>query len=525
MTCSKLDFSYPETGNPISGFSSLPISISVWALGKSFYIGPMNGWLLVEIIYILIIVTVSLRIIYDTRSVNKTVSYLLMIIFLPILGILIYLTFGVNYRNRKIYSKKLTDNGELERKVKTRILEESEKIFEAGEDSVLENKPLIRLLLQEDYSPLTRHNKVEVLINGEEKFPRVKRALLSARHHIHIEYYIYEPDHIGWEIAEILMQKAGEGVEVRLMFDDFGSRKVRRKLMREIRKAGVEAYPFFKIRILPLANRINYRNHRKIIVVDGKEAFVGGINISDKYINHEQDLEKLYWRDTHLYMRGPAVRYLQYLFMSDWNFCAADTLQPAPDYFPKTENLKTESDVMMQIAASGPDSDSPTILYSVLQAIMLAKKQILVTTPYFIPEQSLKDLLIIAGKSGVDVRLLVPEKGDSRLVNAAARSYYEELMAAGVRIYLYHRGFLHAKTMVVDGELSMIGTANMDIRSFDLNFEVNAVIYNEKVASEMQQLFFEDLEDATEIRPAEWRNRSKWVNLLERIARLLSPVL
>lgn len=485
----------------------------------------MNTFLIVEIIYLLIVVGVCLRIIYDTRSVNKSISYLLIVIFLPVVGILIYLTFGINYRNRKMYSKKLLDNERLEQEYRDRIMKESRKIIQSTGVKMEEQKALAKLLLEEDYSPLTRHNAAEILVNGEEKFPRLKEELMKAKHHIHLEYYIYEPDRIGREIADILMQKAREGVEVRLIYDDFGSRAIRRTLVPQLKEAGVQVFPFYKIKIIALANKINYRNHRKIVVIDGQKAFVGGINISNDYINDPRYATPLYWRDIHLYMHGPVVRSLQVLFLSDWNFCAGDHLQPNAKFFPDIEPNPKGEDLFMQIAASGPDSDSPVILYSILQAMMLAKEEILIATPYFIPGESLKDLLKVVAKGGVSVRLMVPEDSDSRFVNLASRSYYLELLKAGVEIYRYQKGLIHSKTMVIDQNIVIIGTANMDIRSFDLNFEVNAVIYDEGKASQMREIFFGDVADSELVNREEWEKRPVWLQLVEKVARLMSPLL
>lgn len=484
------------------------------------------NWLLVgEIVYVVILVLVCIRIIYDTRSTSKSLSYMLLVIFLPIAGIILYFSFGVNYRNRKIYNKKLINDTELDKKLRQNILRRSNDVLMSGNEVVTENKALAKLLLKDDLSPLTRHNKTEILVNGEQKFPRVIEVLESAKHHIHLEYYIYEPDRIGIKIATILRQKAREGVIVRLIYDDFGSRQIRRKMVPRLREAGVLAMPFYRIKLIALANRINYRNHRKIIIVDGQEAFVGGINVSDEYINYDGDEEKSYWRDMHLYIAGPVVRNLQYLFLGDWNFCANDNVEFSKTYFPDINQVIQKDDRYMQIVSSGPDSDSPTILYSILQAIMLADQEILITTPYFIPGESLLDLLVISAKSGVDVHIMVPGKGDSWLVNSAAQSYYLELVEAGVHIHRYMKGFIHSKTMVVDGEIAMIGTANMDIRSFDLNFEVNAIIYDEEESARLRKLFYDDTKYSVEIDSNKWRNRPWYIHLGERIARLVSPLL
>jgi len=272
-----------------------------------------------------------------------------------------------------------------------------------------------------------------------------------------------------------------------------------------------------------LANRLNYRNHRKIIIIDGCTAFVGGINVSDAYINSDQNEKKLFWRDTHMRIDGPGVYYLQYLFITDWNFCSDENLQPGDAYFPQT--IRKDNGALVQIASSGPDSTYPTILFSLLAAMSLGREEILITTPYFIPGESMLDAITIASLSGLKVKILVPEKCDIPLVNSAARSYYEDLLNAGVEIYLYQKGFVHAKSVVIDGKLAIVGTANMDFRSFDLNFEVNGIVYDEKFASEVRDVFFEDLKYARKIDPEQWSNRPFFVQLGEKIARLFSPIL
>jgi cardiolipin synthase len=433
-------------------------------------------WILIlEILYILVIIASCLRIIYDTRSTTKTLAYLMLTIFLPVAGMIIYFCIGTNYRKRKLYSKKIVKDEQMQLQIRDRIFSESEKIWSTVPQGILKYQKLAHLLLHDGMSYLSGNNEIDILLNGEEKFPEVLRSLKAAKHHIHIEYYIYEDDEIGNAIKEVLIERAKAGVTVRLIYDDFGSRSIRKKVVPELIAAGVQAFPFYKVLFIALANRLNYRNHRKIIVIDGCVGFTGGINVSDRYINSDQTKkDQVFWRDTHVKITGSGAYYLQYLFICDWNFCAEEELGPQPGFFCEPETGDEGS--VVQIAASGPDSDNPTILFSLIQAIGMAEKDILITTPYFIPGESLLDAMVVAALSGVKVKLLVPGVSDSKMVAAAARSYYAELMEAGVEIYQYQKGFIHAKTMVSDGQLSVIGTANMDNRSFELNFEVNCVI-------------------------------------------------
>jgi cardiolipin synthase len=500
--------------------SAQDVSLLVSFSGQVLSIA-MNWILIFDIFYIIILILVCLRIIYDTASTTKTLAYLLLVIFIPIVGMLFYFSFGINYRKRVVYSKKLVEDDVLRKELVRQIISNTEANLQNNTEVIGDGNSLVHLLLKDSLSPLTSGNEIKLLVNGEEKFPEVFDALNNARHHIHLEYYIYDNDVIGNQLKEIVIRKAREGVQVRIIYDAFGSRSIRKKFVKELREAGVEAYPFNRIRFIPLANRLNYRNHRKIIVVDGKCAFVGGINVSDRYINNGRN--KIYWRDTHMRIDGPGIQYLQYLFFCDWNFCSGQKMQPAPEFF---NSYKIHhSDVSVQIAASGPDSPTPTIMLSLLKAIHLAKKEILITTPYFIPGESILNALKVASLGGVAVKILAPGISDSKLVNAAAWSYYDDLLRAGVEIFLYTKGFIHVKSLVVDDYISVLGTANMDYRSFDLNFEVNAIIYSEVVAEQLRTIFSEDLKDAHKIQPDTWRKRPMYKQLPERIARLLSPLL
>ena len=483
-------------------------------------------WLVIaEIIYAIIVILVCLRIIYDTDNSTKTLAYLLFAVFVPFFGIGFYFFFGINYRNRKMYSKKLFENTDMARRLREELYHYSKQIFDESDAALHDNKELAFMLLKDSMSPITANNSVKLLVNGETKFPEVLKALAEAKNHIHLEYYIYEDDGIGTTIGNLLIKKAQEGIDVRFIYDDFGSSSIRKKFVAQLKANGVKAFPFFKISFLSFANHINYRNHRKIIIIDGCTAFVGGINVSDRYINKPTETDKLFWRDTHLRIDGPGVQYLQYLFLCDWNFCANKKLQINETFFPREKNFRDRDNKIVQIAADGPDSPTPVILYSLLQAINLATKEILITTPYFIPGESLLYALVIASLSGLDVKLLVPGQSDSILVNSAAMSYYDDLLKAGVEIYRYTKGFVHAKTLVADRKVAVVGTANMDYRSFDLNFEVNAIVYDEATANELADVFFEDIQDAEKMDNEEWEKRSTMKKLWQKTARLVSPLL
>lgn len=485
----------------------------------------MNWLLIFEILYVLMIILVCIRIIRDTQNTTKTLAYILLAIFVPFFGVIFYFSFGINYRKRKIYSKKIFRDAEMKNLLYGRAFEVSNRILNGNSDEVQHFRKLGSMIFNESSSPMMDGNRVEILFNGENKFPEVFKTIDAAQNHIHIEYYIFNSDIIGNKMIELLIKKAREGVSVRFIYDDFGSRSIRKDQVNRLREAGVAAFPFYKIKLIAFANRLNYRNHRKIIIVDGKAGFVGGINVSDKYINPQTSSPPLYWRDTHLKIEGPAVSVLQYIFLGDWNYCAEKWLQPTEEFFPDIDSLRQEDNKIVQLVSSGPDSNTPLIQWSLNQVVHQAKEELLITTPYFIPGESLMDSLAIAAFSGVKVKLLVPGISDSHLVNYAAQSYYGRILKAGGEIYRYQKGFVHAKTLVADGKLAMVGTANMDIRSFDLNFETNAIVYDKEIAAGLRTAFYQDLKDSEKIDFEQWETRSSWTKMIEKTAGLFSPML
>lgn len=473
-------------------------------------------------LYTVILVACCLRIVYDTRSVSKTLAYLLFAIFVPVVGIVFYFSFGINYRKRKLYNKKLIVDESVKYEFQEFIQRTNQQISELEHSVVRQYQGLTRLLSNRKVGSINAlpNNEIKLLINGEELFPVLLSELQKATECIHIEYYIYEDDVIGNRIKDLLIEKAMAGVKVRFIYDDFGSNSIRKTIVRELIQAGIQAHPFNRIKLVGFANRLNYRNHRKIVIIDGKTSFTGGINISDRYINHATT--SLYWRDTHLMIKGYASLALQQVFLSDWNFCVSENVLISKEYFPAID-ITVQNPVYAQIVSSGPDSDLPNILYSIVQSINLAREEILLTTPYYIPDVSLQESLVMAALSGINVKLLVPKQGDSRLVNLATQSYFDALLRAGVKIYLYTKGFVHAKSYVIDRQLASVSTANFDVRSFDLNFEVSAIVYDERVASQLAETFDKDLADAEELVLERWNKRSRFRKIIERIVRLFSP--
>lgn len=472
--------------------------------------------------YMLLLALMSVLVVFDTDDPPKALAYLLLIFLLPVLGVLFYLFFGINLRKRDRFRWKSRHDDAIRAEANRRFAYDSVQKLLPNTAAWDQYKTLVRLLANDGSNPLFIGNQVELLINGEAKFPRMLEAIAGAKQHIHLEYYIIENDVLGNQIKDLLIAKAKAGVQVRLIYDDFGSKSIRGTFVKELRAAGAEVYPFNPIKVRLLASKINYRNHRKIVVVDGWCGFIGGINICDKYVNTEEP-GRLFWRDTHLRIEGPAVRHLQGIFLQDWAYCSGRSIELEEQFYPPYAT--PTGGTAVQVVAGGPDCPRSIILLSMLKAINLARHSVLITTPYFIPDTSIINALKMAALTGVEVRLLVPGISDSLTVNMATRSYFKGLLKAGVKVHLYDRGFVHAKTMVVDGSLAVVGTANMDIRSFDINFEVNANVYDETIAKALEAAFREDLTRAREVDAEAWKERSFKEVFPERLARLLSPLL
>lgn len=483
--------------------------------------GTLMG--ILAILYFGAILIITIMIIKEEESATKTLGYLTLIWFVPLVGVILYLSFGVNYRSNQMYSKKLKMNEDLEAEADAYIQKLSAEALCDGNTSVDQFRSLAQLVGHDFADQISVGNHVEVLINGENAFPIILEALKNAKETIHLEYYIIRNDKIGNEIKDVLIAKAKEGVKVRLIYDDFGSKAIRGQYVKELCASGVEVYPFRKIILIALANRLNYRNHRKIIVVDGRVGFVGGMNIGDDYINEPDATAETYHHDIHMKVEGPMVYSLQYIFLCDWQFCSKQKMTLDTVLFP--EGIQHENGKAAQIVASGPDSQYPMIVFTILRGIMLAKKEILITTPYFVPSEPVVDAIKNAALSGVKVKLLVPYRTNSLVTQLASSSYYSAFMEAGVEIYRYNQGFIHAKTSVFDGRLSMIGTANMDNRSFNLNFEVNGMIYDEEIGQKMQAEFQKNLQNAERIDPKEWARRGSLKFFAEKVARLASSLL
>ena len=483
----------------------------------------MNWTILLSIFYIIILIYTVFRILLDTHSTSKTLAYLLLVFIFPIFGVIFYFSFGRNYRHPKYRYRALSVQKEVDELYKELVQNKTQIILNENPDILSHYSSLVEFQYN-NMGEVLSENSFELLINGEEKFPKVLKALSEAKSFIHMEYYAWENDTRGNEIKEMLLKKAKEGVQVRVLYDDYASRSIRKNIVNELNKGGVNIYPTIKVKLKQFANRINHRDHRKVIIIDGMLGFVGGINISDRYDNTIET--GLYWRDTHVKINGPLVHSLQRHFIMNWNVSQKNPLKVSKSLFPSVETSPNSKIIAFgQIMAGGPVYRLSTIMLSYFKIFNLARNKLYITNPYFIPNDSILNALKQAAISGVDVRIILPEKSDSIVVGAASKFYFSELLEAGVRIFLYKKGFVHAKTVVVDGMVSIVGTANMDIRSFDLNFEIMSIIYGNDFATELESAFFDDLEQSSEVILQQWQEISLKNKLLYAIARLISSFL
>jgi cardiolipin synthase A/B len=472
-------------------------------------------------VYVLLVVYTIIRILLDTNSNSKSLAYIMLVVFVPIAGIIFYFAFGINYRHKKLTKKGATDLKKFFEVFRKNVPDDTDKLFKEYAAELGQYTELVKFIHQIGQENLSR-NEFKLLINGETKFPEVLETLEGAKFFIHMEYYDWENDNRGNQIKEVLLRKIKEGIKVRVMYDAYASRKIKHNIVKELLAGGVEIYPVIKVKFAQMANRINHRDHRKLIIVDGHTGFVGGINVSDRYDNSIDT--GLYWRDTHVKIMGPAVWSMQRHFIINWNACQPEKLSVSKELFPGIKEQPGNME-LAQIVAGGPIYPMSNIMLTYFRIFTLAKKKLYITNPYFIPSDSIMDALKQAAISGVDVRLLMPEKSDSAIVGAASKFYYKELLEAGVKIFMYKKGFVHAKTVVADTKLSVVGTANMDIRSFDLNFEIMSVIYGNKFAAQMEQAYLSDLQECREITAEEWAKNGIVKSLTYAVARLISSFL
>lgn len=470
-------------------------------------------WILSTIAVILYFITILglvLVIIAENRNPLKTIAWVIVLLLAPGVGLLFYFFFGQDNRKQRIISRR-TYKRIMKRPQEKRLPPDTCSVPEAYQ-------PLATLLSHSNRSSLLYGTQISIYTNGKDKFRELLAEMEKAHHHIHLQYYIFCDDEIGNRVKQLLIRKAREGVEVRVLYDDVGCWNVPNRFFHEMRDAGIEIYAFLRVAFPIFTSKVNYRNHRKIVVIDGKVGFMGGMNIADRY---EKGTSWGTWRDTHFKFVGKGVLGLQSAFLIDWYVASKQRLDDKV-YYPPTE---VYTDNILQIATSGPIGQWRTLLQATIFAIANAKRYIYIQTPYFLPTEGLNQALQTAALGGVDIRLMLPKRSDTRSVNMASHSFIDEMVKAGVKVYFYKPGFLHAKLLVSDDTLTSIGSANMDFRSFEHNFEINAFVYQRDFALQMKRVFLHDMQQCERLYPSRWLKRPIKQRLAESFMRLFSPLL
>ena len=487
----------------------------IWQAAVNAYDFIMDNLVIINLLLSMIIIF------FQRRNPQTVWTWLLLLYFIPILGFVLYLLIGQDFHKSRMFKAK-----EIEGELKYAVRRQEENIYRKrlrlANPELGRFKDLILYNLEAGQSVLTDNNDVRIYTDGKEKFHALLQEIEQAKCYIHIQYYIIQRDELWREIEQALVRKVKQGVEVRVLFDSMGCRSMRNKDWDRMERAGIHVAEFFPALFGPLQFRINYRNHRKIVVIDGRVGFVGGFNVGREYLGLDSKFG--YWRDTHLCIEGAAVTSLAVRFVLDWNYAAKENLFLEDKLFEIPKYVRNGHDPI-QIISSGPDSQIKTIHDNYLRLIHSAKHHVYIQTPYFIPDDSILDALKIASRSGIDVRIMVPCKPDHPFVYWATYSYLGDMVAAGAKCYVYDNGFLHAKTLSVDGMVACVGTANMDLRRFGLNFEVNAVIYSERTVQRLERAFENDMTRSTHVTRKVYDQRGLLIKTKEQFSRLLSPLL
>jgi len=477
----------------------------------------------IVVFYIIDVLLALVLIFLERRRPENVLFWLAVLFFLPEIGFFIYLIFGRRpYRWNKIALRaEERDQEYLKHLSGMEGFDDSIPHTAGARGAMGEHRQTVSFL-EVSGSSLTKENSVHIITEGVEKYDLLFEDIRKAKHHVHLEYFVFRNDDIGKELLSLLVSKADEGVRVRLLIDDVGGRPSEIALLELKSKGGEYArfYPSYVPFLRWLNVNINYRNHRKIAVVDGRIAYTGGFNIGDEYVGKDPKLG--HWRDTHIRVEGPAVRSLQLRFLIDWDYASGEEMDDFAKYFPVAYN---KGETTIQVVSSGPTERAEQVKEAYLKLTASAKKSIFIQTPYFVPDQSIMDTLRIASRSGVDVRIMVPRRKDQLLVHWVSQSFIGELLEAGVRAFYYDDGFLHSKTITVDGIVTSIGSANWDIRAFALNFETNAIILDGGVAREHERIFYKDMESCSELTKELYDRRGLAERIKESISRLVAPVL
>lgn len=475
---------------------------------------------ILSIMLVLNIVFAFAIIFLERKNPTSTWLWLIVLLLIPNVGFVLYLILGQDLSKRKMFRYK-TEEDQL---IGTAQLEQLSYIknncIKYNDESMTDYQDIIHMHLINSQAVFSQDNEVEIFTDGKKKFDSLLDSIEKAESFIHMQYYIIKNDDISKKVIDALTKKAKEGLEVRFLYDEVGGRHLPKSFFNEFKKAGGKVASFFPSRIPFINLRINYRNHRKIAIIDGNCGYIGGFNIGDEYLGLNERFG--YWRDTHLKIMGSSVHMMHIRFIQDWRYASKEDIGYLVKYYP---NINSSGTTGIQIVSSGPDSKEDQIKNGYIKMILSAKKSIYIQTPYFVPDDSMLDALRIAALSGVDIRIMFPNKPDHMFVYWATLSYIGELLKYGVKAYIYQNGFIHAKTIVVDGKLASVGTANIDVRSFTLNFEANAFIYDTSTSTKLNSVFEEDMSFCSQLTYEMYLTRSNKIKFKESISRLLSPIL
>ena len=461
---------------------------------------------------VIVALAAIIHVLMDNRQPAKTMAWVLVIGFIPVVGVVFYLFFGINHRKERIISQ-----GQMDELTKRSMLSfVGQHNFRVPE----RQKPLVDLFVNQNLALPFKDNRIDIMTDGYAFFPELLKDIAEATHHIHINIYIFEDDALGRLVADALMTKARQGVKVRLIYDDVGCWRVGNRFFEQMREAGVEVVPFLPVHFPSFTSKVNYRNHRKIIVIDGRIGYIGGMNLARRYVSDK-------WRDTMLRVQGGVVYALQRAFLVDWYFVDHTLITDRIYYPPVSEELTAKNhQLVAQVVTSGPIARYPEIMQGFVRIILAARRYIYIETPYFLPNEPILFALKTAALAGVDVRLMCPLYSDARFLDWASRSYLREIHEAGAKIYLYEPGFLHSKLLISDDSLVSCGSTNVDFRSLENNFEANVFVYDEGTALRLKKIFLDDQSQAVLLSDVPNRLHPKfYARLWESFTRLLSPLL
>ena len=476
---------------------------------------------ILAVVYLLNFVIAFTIIFLERKNPSATLAWLMILFILPGFGILLYFLLSQNISRHKIFRLSHFEEQQMNNALSSQAEDMKNNRFVYSNRGEARWRDMIRLNQMYGSALLTQHNKVQVITLGSEKFFNLLQDIAEAKKNIHIEYFILKPDTVGLSFLDALAKKAGEGVQVRLLLDAMGSSGIRKKHLRKLEQAGGKVAFFFPPKLIRFFNfKLNYRNHRKLAVIDSKVAYLGGFNVADEYVGLSARFSN--WRDTHIRVEGGSVQDIDARFILDWRFASGEDLAIPLDYYAYAP---MDNATGIQIVSCGPDSPSTEIKLAYLKMIARAERNVYLQTPYFIPDESIFEALKMAALSGVDVRIMIPNQPDHPFVYWVTYSNVGSLLESGVKVYIYDRGFLHAKMITVDSEVSSVASANFDIRSFKLNFECNAIMYDRTVAKELEEGFEHDMMNSFRLTPVIYRNRSSWVKFRESVGRLISDIL